>query len=151
MIEQVQTLAFELRPSMLDELGLVEALRFQVARFGERSRMRARFTATPIDVRAPADIETACFRIVQEALSNVARHARARHVEITLSRQDDALEIAVKDDGAGFDVEKLRSGLGLSGMGERAELAGGHLEIESAPGTGTAVRARFPLSPAMMN
>ena len=144
MIEQVQTLAFELRPSMLDEFGLVEALRHLVARHGERAGVRASFTATPTDARAPVEIETACFRIVQEALSNVARHARARHVEVTLTAQDAALEVTVRDDGVGFNVERLRTGLGLVGMGERAELAGGRLDIESAPGAGTTLRARFP-------
>ena len=145
MIEQVRTLAFELRPSTLDEFGLVEALRNLVARHGERAGVRASFTATPTDARAPVEIETACFRIVQEALSNVARHARARHVEVTLTAQDVALEVTVRDDGVGFNVERLRTGLGLVGMGERAELAGGRLDIESVPGAGTTVRARFPL------
>jgi signal transduction histidine kinase len=145
MIEQVHTLAFELRPSTLDDFGLVGALRFLVARHGERARMRASFTATPTDARAPVEIETACFRIVQEALSNVVRHARARHVEVTLTAQDVALEVTVRDDGAGFNVERLRTGLGLVGMAERAELAGGRLDIESAPGAGTTLRARFPL------
>jgi signal transduction histidine kinase len=114
-------------------------------RHGERFRVRASFTATPTDARAPVEIETACFRIAQEALSNVARHARARHVEVTLTAQDVALEVTVKDDGVGFNVERLRTGLGLAGMSERAELAGGRLDIESAPGTGTTLRARFPL------
>jgi signal transduction histidine kinase len=145
MIEQVQTLAFELRPSTLDEFGLVGALRRLVARHGERARVRASFTATPIDVRAPVEIETACFRIAQEAMINVARHARARHVEVTLMAQDAALEVTVRDDGVGFDVARLGTGLGLVGMGERAELAGGRLDIESAPGAGTTLRARFPL------
>jgi signal transduction histidine kinase len=149
MIEQVQTLAFELRPSTLDDLGLVEALRNLVARHGESTGLRARFTATPADVRAPGEIETACFRIVQEALSNVARHARARHFEVTLTAQEVALEVTVRDDGVGFNVERLRTGLGLVGMGERAEFAGGRLDIESAPGAGTTVRARFPLPRAM--
>jgi signal transduction histidine kinase len=148
-IEQVQTLAFELRPSTLDEFGLVGALRLLVSRHGERARIRASFTAPSIDARAPVEIETACFRIVQEALSNVARHARARHVEVTLTTQDVALEVTVRDDGIGFNVERLRTGLGLVGMDERAELAGGRFEIESAPGAGTTLRARFPLpSPA---
>jgi signal transduction histidine kinase len=150
IIEQVQTLAFELRPSTLDDFGLVEALRNLVARHGERTGVRASFTATPTDVRAPAEIETASFRIVQEALSNVARHARARHFEVTLTAQDVALELTVRDDGVGFDVERLRSGLGLVGMGERAEFAGGRLDIESAPGTGTTLRARFPLPRATL-
>jgi signal transduction histidine kinase len=143
MIKQVQTLAFELRPSTLDEFGLVGALRLLVARHGERTGVRASFTATPTDARASVEIETACFRIAQEALSNVARHARARHVEVTLTAQDAALEVTVRDDGVGFNVEPLRTGLGLVGMGERAELAGGRLDIESAPGAGTTLRARF--------
>jgi signal transduction histidine kinase len=146
MIEQVRTLAFELRPSTLDEFGLVGALQFLVARHGERTGVRATFSATT-DARAPAEIETACFRIAQEALTNVARHAHARRVEVTLTAQDVALEVTIRDDGVGFDVERLRTGPGLVGMGERAELAGGRLDIESAPDAGTTVRARFPLSP----
>jgi signal transduction histidine kinase len=145
MIAQVQTMTFELRPSTLDEFGLVGALRLLVERHGERARMGATFSAAPTDVRAPAEMETACFRIAQEALTNVARHARARHVEVTLTARDAALELMVRDDGVGFDVERQRSHPGLAGMGERAELAGGRLDIESAPGAGTTVRARFPL------
>ena len=151
MIKQVQTLAFELRPSMLDELGLVEALRNLVTRHGERAGVRASFTATPTDARAPVEIETACFRIVQEALSNVARHARARHVGVTLTAQDDALEVTVRDDGVGFNLERPRTGLGLMGMDERADFVGGRLDIDSAPGAGTTLRARFPLPRATMN
>jgi signal transduction histidine kinase len=145
MIQQVQSLAFELRPSTLDEIGLVEALRNLVARHGERTGVDASFAGTSGRVRPPAEIETACFRIVQEALTNVARHALARHIEVTLTVQDVALEVTVTDDWVGFDVDRLRTGLGLVGMGERAELSGGRLDIESAPGAGTTVRARFPL------
>jgi signal transduction histidine kinase len=145
MIEQVRTLAFALRPSILDEFGLVEALRNLVAHHGKRAGVRTSFTATPNDARAPVEIETASFRIVQEALSNVAVHARARSVEVTLTAQDAVIDVTVRDDGVGFDVERLRCGLGLLGMDERAELAGGRVEIESAPGAGTTVRARFPL------
>ena len=145
MFEQVRTLAFELRPSILDEFGLVEALRNLVTRHGERAGVRASFTATPTDARAPVEIETACFRIVQEALSNVARHAGARHVEVTLTVQDVALEVTVRDDGVGFNVERLGTGLGLMGMSERAELAGGRADVDSAPGAGTTLRARFRL------
>jgi signal transduction histidine kinase len=151
MIDQVQTLAFELRPALLDDVGLVEALRNLVTRHGERTGVPARFTARPAGARAPVEIETACFRIVQEALSNMARHAHARHVDVALTAQDGALEVTVKDDGVGFDVERRRTGLGLVGMAERAELVGGHLDIESAPGAGTTVRARFPLPQATVN
>jgi signal transduction histidine kinase len=150
MLEQMRTLAFELRPSALDDLGLVAALRLVVARHGERTGgAPASFTSAPGDVRAPPQIETASFRIVQEALTNVARHASASHVQVMLALQGDVLELTVRDDGVGFDVDRwLRTGLGLVGMSERAELAGGTLEIESAPGAGTTLRARFPLPPA---
>jgi signal transduction histidine kinase len=145
MIQQVQTLAFELRPSTLDDYGLAGALRLLVLRHGERSRVAASFYAAPADARASVEIETACFRIAQEALSNVARHASARHVEVMLTVLDNALELTITDDGIGFDIELLRKGLGLVGMAERAELAGGRLDIKSAPGAGTTVRARFTL------
>ena len=151
MIEQVQTIAFDLRPSMLDDFGLVEALRNLVTRHGERAGVRASFRATPADVRAPAEIETACFRIVQEALSNVARHAHARHIDVTLTAQEGAIEVTVRDDGIGFNVERRRTGLGLVGMNERAEFAGGRLDIESGLGAGTILRAHFPLPRTSMN
>jgi signal transduction histidine kinase len=151
MIGQVQTLAFELRPSMLDEFGLVRALRNLVTRHGERTGTRASFAATPAEARARVEIETACFRIVQEALSNVARHARARHVEVTLTAEGLDFEVTVRDDGVGFDVERRRTGLGLLGMHERADFAGGRLDIESAPGSGTTLRASFRLQPATVN
>ncbi|MCU1229999.1 MAG: hypothetical protein JWO97_2883 [Acidobacteria bacterium] len=145
MIHQVQTLAFELRPPALDADGLADAMQLLVARHGERSGVRTGFTATPAGVRAPVDVEIASFRIVQEALTNVARHARAHHVEVRMTAQDDAFEITISDDGIGFDVERLRPGFGLAGMSERAALAGGRLDIESVPGAGTTVRARFPI------
>jgi signal transduction histidine kinase len=145
MIKQVQTLTFELRPSMLDDFGLVGALETLVASHGERTGVRAGFNATPPDLRAPGEIETACFRIAQEALSNVARHARARYIEVTVAAQDGTLELIVQDDGVGFNVEQPHTGMGLVGMVERAELAGGRLEIESSPGAGTTLSARFPL------
>jgi PAS domain S-box-containing protein len=145
LLEQVRSLAFELRPAALDDLGLVAALRGLVARHGERTGVRASFMGTTAELRVTAEIETASFRIVQEALINVARHARAAHIEVTLGVQGGALEVAVRDDGIGFDVDEQRGGLGLVGMSERAALAGGQLEIESAPGAGTTLRARFPL------
>jgi signal transduction histidine kinase len=147
MIEQVRTLAFELRPASLDEFGLAGALRLLVVRHGERSGARATFTATPIELRAPTEVETACFRIAQEALSNITRHSRAHNVNVTLVAQDNTLALTIKDDGIGFDVALARTGLGLVGMCERAELAGGHLDVESAPDAGTTLRASFSLHP----
>src|ERR1700687_1720664 len=151
MIKEVQTLAFELRPTMLDDVGLAEALSLLVARHGERTGVRVRITCTPPNARAPSEIETACFRIVQEALSNVARHASARNVEIALTAQGGVVELAVRDDGVGFDVKRLRNGLGIVGMRARAELAGGQFAVESAPGDGTTVRGRFLLPEGEMN
>jgi signal transduction histidine kinase len=145
MIDQVRTLAFELRPSMLDEFGLAGALRLLLARHGQRTGVQASFTASPTDLRAPVDIETACFRIVQEALNNITRHAKATRVDVTLTARDAVIEVSIKDDGVGFTIEEPRTGVGLIGMGERAELAGGYLDIESTPGDGTTLRARFPL------
>jgi signal transduction histidine kinase len=151
MIKEVQTLAFELRPTLLDDVGLAEALSLMVARHGERTSVRATFTCTPANARAPTEIETACFRIVQEALSNVARHANARNLEIALTAQDGILELVVRDDGMGFDFKRLRNGLGIVGMRERAELAGGQFAVESAPGDGTTLRVRFLLPGNKMN
>jgi signal transduction histidine kinase len=146
MIEQVRTLSFELRPSMLDEFGLVRALGLLVKRHGERTGVQTSFTAAPNDARAPREIETACFRITQEALSNIASHAHALRTDVTLTAQENHLELTVRDDGVGFTVDKALSELGLVGMRERAELVGGSFQIESASDEGTTLRARFPLS-----
>lgn len=146
MLEQVRTLAFDLRPSTLDDLGMVEALRRLVVRHEEWTGVTASFTASPEEVRAPPEVEIAGFRIAQEALTNVARHARAGRVDVSLVLRNEGLELAVRDDGVGFDVDQqLRSGLGLVGMNERAALAGGRLEIESTRESGTTLRACFPV------
>ena len=145
MIEQVETLAFELRPSTLDDIGLVGALQLLVERHGERTGVHASFTGPSTDVRIPPEVETACFRIVQEALSNVARHARSRNVQVTLTLQNLYLELAVRDDGVGFDANTTRRGMGMVGMAERAELAGGQLDVETGPGVGTTLRVGFLL------
>jgi signal transduction histidine kinase len=104
-----------------------------------------------LDLEPERDRDTAAFRIVQEALTNVTRHARARHAEVTLAVDDLALEVTVRDDGVGFNVEKARTGLGTVGMGARAELVGGRLVIESGPGSGTTLRARFPFPRSTTN
>jgi signal transduction histidine kinase len=144
-MHKVQSLAFELRPPTLDDLGLVPALDRLLAEHAQRAGYRAQFSAQPKDLRAPPEIETACFRIVEEALANIARHAKAKNVEVALTADEHALEVMVRDDGAGFDVKELRSELGLVGMEERASLVGGRLEIQSQPGRGTTIHAWFPL------
>jgi len=153
VLEQVHDLSLSLRPSMLDDLGLEPALRWYVHRQAALTGLRADFTAAPLDERLDPLVETECFRVAQEALTNVVRHAQARAVQIELSRSDDLLHLCVRDDGIGFDVnlqhdEAVRgASLGLLSMEERTSLAGGGLEFTSAPGNGTEVHAWFPLRP----
>jgi signal transduction histidine kinase len=150
-LQQVRTLSLDLRPSMLDDLGLVSALRWYVDRQAQRTGVVAQFTADPLDARLPPELETTCFRVAQEALTNVARHAQARHVNVRLRQREAELELVVEDDGSGFDVPAARAraargvSMGLLGMEERVLLVGGRIDITSAPGRGTEVRARFPL------
>lgn len=150
-LQQVRRLALALRPSMLDDLGLLPALRWIAEQSAARSGFTVEFDTAVPDVRLAPDIETACFRIVQEALTNIARHAQAQRVVIELHRNGDALMLSVHDDGCGFDLAAMRAravtggSIGVLGMQERAELIGGQLDIESTPGQGSTVRLRCPL------
>jgi signal transduction histidine kinase len=151
VLEQVHDLSLSLRPSMLDDLGLEPALRWYANRQGGLTGMKVRFHADPLENRLDPVIETECFRVAQEALTNVVRHAKAKVVSVKLTRQDGHLHLSVRDDGVGFDVSGQRSqavsgaSLGLLSMEERASLAGGGLELKSAPGEGTEVHAWFPI------
>ncbi|HRT08455.1 MAG TPA: cache domain-containing protein [Candidatus Paceibacterota bacterium] len=151
VLEQVHDLSLNLRPSMLDDLGLEPALRWYTQRQAELAGLTAEFHPVPLDKRPPPVIETECFRVAQEALTNVVRHAQARSVVVTLTQSDGCLRLSVRDDGCGFEVAQVRNravhgaSLGVLSMEERATLAGGGLEIISAPGQGTEVRAWFPL------
>ena len=150
-LEQVRTMSLNLRPPALDELGLAAALQWTLDRQEGVSAWKIEFAADPLPQRLAQETETACFRVAQEALTNAARHARARKVAVRLRIAGGNLELAVEDDGCGFDQEAVRrrpanrSSLGLISMKERAALAGGRLEIESLHGRGTKVRAVFPL------
>jgi signal transduction histidine kinase len=132
-------------------LGLVVALRWYVDRQAQRSGFTAQFVADPLETRPRPDIETACFRVAQEALTNVTRHARAQQVRVELRQRDTELHLLIHDDGKGFDVrtaqERAAQGasMGLLGMQERVWLVGGQIAIESAPAWGTEIRVRFPL------
>lgn len=151
-LRQVRSLSLDLRPSLLDDLGLVAALRWYLDRQAQRAGFAAEFAADPADLRAAPNVETACFRVAQEALTNVVRHARARRVKVELGRHGAELHLAVRDDGSGFDVAAARrlatrgTSLGLLGMEERVLLMGGEVSIQSAPGHGTEIRARLPLA-----
>jgi signal transduction histidine kinase len=150
-LEQVRDLSLDLRPSLLDDLGLVPALRWYVDRQAQQADLSAHFHADPVEKRLAPELEIACFRIVQEALTNVMRHARAEHVDVELLNRDGMIEIQIRDDGPGFDVQQALNeahrgtSLGLLSMQERASVVGGEVEIESAPEAGTEVKARFPL------
>ena len=152
-IARMRDLAHDLRPPMLDELGLAASLRWYVEREARRAGLEFHFAISPPELRPPPGVETACFRVAQEAFTNLIRHAQARRVEVELRVGGGVLELVVRDDGRGFDVggacrRATRGGSqGLISMQERVALAGGELEIDSAPGQGTTVRARFPLSP----
>jgi len=151
-IAQVRSLSLELRPSILDDLGLVAALSWLLDRQAQRAGFAGDVRASMSDDRLPADIETSCFRLAQEALTNVVRHADARNVSVQVEEGEDEIELVVRDDGKGFDVAAARENavrgksLGLLSMEERASLAGGSLRIESREGHGATVRAFFPLA-----
>ena len=151
VLEQVHDLSLNLRPSMLDDLGLEPALRWYTHRQAALTGMRAEFRADSLEQRLDPVIETECFRVGQEALTNVVRHAQARAVFVELTRRNGHIHLCVRDDGVGFDVATLRgeavrgASLGLLSMEERTALAGGGLEFKSTPGEGTQVHAWFPL------
>lgn len=153
MLEHVRELSHALRPTMLDELGLVPTLRWYVTRYAERLGIEVEFEAMDLQDRPAAEIETALYRIVQEALTNIARHAQARRVHLRLARQESRLTALIEDDGIGFDVQKrpgadaAPSGAGLVGMRERVARWGGSLTIQSRPGQGVRLYVELPLAP----
>jgi len=150
-VQQVRNLSLDLRPSLLDDLGLVAALRWYLDRQAARAGHQVQLVADPPNLQVPADLGTACFRVVQEALTNVARHAKAKKVCVELHQRNGEVQLTVRDDGAGFDVSAAYrraargASLGLLGMQERASLVGGRLDVSSTPSQGTLIRASFPL------
>jgi PAS domain S-box-containing protein len=150
-IEQVRSMSLNLRPPMLDDIGIESALRWFIDRQVNATGIKIDLVSSLGGNRVTSELETACFRIVQETLTNVARHARARTIRIELARKDSDLLLSIQDDGIGFDVaasrQRATSGgsFGLLGMEERTRLLGGEFEIESASGQGTVTRVRLPL------
>ena len=153
-LERVRQLSLSLRPPQLDDLGLAAALRSHLDRQARVAGLRAHFEADDTLPELAPDTETACFRVAQEAINNVLRHARARNLWVRLSTGSGRLAISVRDDGHGFDLDEVRErsagagSLGLLGMEERMALAGGAFELRSAPGQGTQLVATFPLATA---
>jgi PAS domain S-box-containing protein len=145
-IRTVRRISTELRPSILDDLGLEAAAEWQVGQFQERSGIECHFLSNLEDLSLDAESSTALFRILQETLTNVARHAHATRVEITLAKLDDEICLEVHDDGRGITQHEATSTqtLGLLGMRERASLVNGVMEINGSPGEGTTVSVSVP-------
>jgi signal transduction histidine kinase len=148
-IVNLRTLITELRPAALDDLGLAPAIESLVTRVSAVEGLDIAARVELAGQRLEGDVETAVYRVVQEALSNVAKHAQAEHVRVRVAREGDEILIEVADDGRGFDPQTPSQGFGLVGMRERADLHGGVVGVESRPGEGTTVQARLPLGAAL--
>jgi signal transduction histidine kinase len=149
--DEVERISRDLRPGVLEQLGLMEVVRATSTEFADRTGISTKLACGTLADRPPADTELAIYRILQEALKNVERHARARHVAVRLRQRGAFVELIVKDDGIGFDPEhhtvrrKGADGLGLLGVCERASYVGGTVKIKSARHGGTEVDVRIPL------
>lgn len=143
---RVRALALDLRPAALDDFGLIAALEGLIERYTRQTGVAVEFVHAGVDgERYRPEVEVAGYRIIQEALTNVARHAAVQHASVTVEASDGTLQVLVEDEGAGFDVSAVRTGAGLGGMRERVTILAGELEIVSAPGSGTRVSAQLPL------
>jgi signal transduction histidine kinase len=146
-LQDVRRLAVELRPKALDDFGLVAAVERLTESFAEQTGIAVEFVPNVPESRFPPDVETALYRIVQESLTNVVKHARAGHVSVVLTQKDGSVSVVVEDDGVGFEPARARDGgLGLVGMRERVGLLGGRVAVESRPGAGTTFVAEVPLT-----
>jgi len=149
----VEHISRNLRPSVLDQLGLVAVLRTTTAEFADQTGLSVKLACGELASRLPADTELALYRILQEALENVRKHAHAGQVTVQLAKRDDLVLLAIKDDGIGFDLEPRSAGrerkgdLGLLGMRERAASVGGALTVKSARRAGTEIEVCVPVPP----
>jgi signal transduction histidine kinase len=148
LIGQIRTLAMDLRPSLLDDLGLIHALLAYFERLEVNTGIRVEFAHSRISHRYSSEIETTLYRVIQEALSNVARHAQVKEAWVRIWESQNDLYFQVEDTGIGFvfNNSQYQKSFGLLGMRERVELCNGSLEIDSQPGQGTRVTAWVPLS-----
>jgi len=146
----MRQLSMDLRPTMLDDLGLIPTLRWYIQNFSNRLNIYSHFEAIGFEEKLPPQIETAFYRITQEALNNIAKHAEATRVEVFLEQRDSMICASIMDNGKGFDMEKVLHpespdrGFGIIGMQERASLLDGHINIQSRPGFGTHIRIEVP-------
>jgi len=145
----VREMSLSFRPSMLDNLGLLPTFLWYFERYSERYDIQLTFNHADIDRRFPEVVEITAYRVIQEALTNVVRHARVKNVGVSVQAINDHLHIRIHDDGVGFDIESRETydSRGLTGMRERVELLGGDFLIESEPGGGVTITASIPLPP----
>ena len=146
-VKAIRDLALLLRPPMLDDLGLVPALEWQGREISRRSDMEVDVHSEMVAEHLPDDIKVCLYRLVQEALTNAARHSGAKHAKVSVVQNEGRIRVQIVDDGAGFSPERVR-GMGILGMEERVKRLGGSLTIESARGKGTTVLAEIPAEPA---
>lgn len=143
-LDAVRRISEDLRPGMLDQLGLAAAIQHYVAKFSERTGIPCKLSLNREEFEIGDKMATAVFRLVQEALTNVARHASAGSATVQIAEENDAIQLAVQDDGCGLAPPSDKKTFGLLGMRERVKMLGGDFEIASVPGVGTTIRARFP-------
>lgn len=148
-VNSIRDIALLLRPSMLDDLGLIPALEWQAREVSRRSGIKVTVAAENMPDALPDELRTCIYRVVQEALHNVSRHSGAKSAVVTVRQDDGSLFLSVEDDGSGFDPERAR-GLGTLGMEERVRQLGGRLEVRSTPGNGTALRVTLPVPVAAL-
>jgi len=144
-LQDVRRLAVELRPAALDDFGLAPALQRLVDTHRQDSSVDVDLEVRLGDERLPADVETTMYRIVQESLTNTAKHAAASRVSVLVTRKENTAVVVIEDDGGGFDAEQPTAGLGLSGMRERVALVGGRFRVETGRGKGTTIAVEIPL------
>ena len=144
-IQELRALAVDLRPKALDDFGLGAAIERLADTYSRRTGIAVDVHVAGLSDRLPEDIETALYRIIQESLTNVAKHAGAATASVTVHRRPRVVSIVVEDDGAGFDPTRVTDGLGLTSMRERAELVSGTVRVESRPGGGTTIAVEVPL------
>jgi PAS domain S-box-containing protein len=144
-VKAVRAICSGLRPGVLDDLGLAAAIEWQASEFASRNGVQCKVTVPPVDLHLDGDRATATFRIFQECLTNVIRHAQAKSVRVELCQEEENIRLVVTDDGIGFYESDLSSSLGILGMKERAQFCGGDVQISSSPGNGTTVTVRVPV------
>jgi signal transduction histidine kinase len=144
-IEESRRIQMDLRPSVLDDLGIIATFGWFMREFQKvYSRISVEKQVSVQENEIPDSLKTVLFRVMQEAMNNIAKHSKANLVRLSLRKMDDRIELSIEDNGAGFDPKTIKQGLGLTSMRERTELSGGSFAVKSILGKGTTIKARWP-------